>query len=161
SNPCTQDICDGSNNGCQHPAGNPGATCRNPSCTPGTPAQAIPTEVCTGNSTVCPGPNPQSCPSNLCNGNVCSGGCNNDGDCTSDKFCLSSVCTLKRAKGGACQADNYCQSGLTCVDNVCCTGACAGGTGDCQACNNPGKLGDCLPRPANTLCRAANGECDA
>src|SRR5207247_9389771 len=48
TNPCTLDQCDGTNNACQHPAGNAGATCR---------AVAGPCDVaetCTGTSTACP-----------------------------------------------------------------------------------------------------------
>src|SRR5882724_4735237 len=48
ANPCTLDRCDGTNDACQHPAGNAGATCR---------AVAGPCDVaetCTGTSTACP-----------------------------------------------------------------------------------------------------------
>jgi len=47
-NPCSLDQCDGSNDTCQHPAGNPGATCR--------AAAGIcdVAEVCSGTSTACP-----------------------------------------------------------------------------------------------------------
>jgi hypothetical protein len=47
-----------------------------------------------------------------------------------------------------------------CVDGVCCENACAGGTGDCQACNNAGLLGLCRARPNGAVCRVAAGECD-
>src|SRR5207249_3842509 len=47
-NPCSTDQCDGTNDDCQHPAGNAGAVCR--------PAAGIcdVDENCTGTSTVCP-----------------------------------------------------------------------------------------------------------
>src|SRR5439155_15895434 len=49
ANPCTLDECDGTNNACQHPAGNAGALCRS-----GSGDVCDPDENCTGVSTVCP-----------------------------------------------------------------------------------------------------------
>src|SRR5204862_5789467 len=49
ANPCTLDQCDGSSDGCQHPAGNAGAVCR-----PGSGDVCDPDEACTGVSATCP-----------------------------------------------------------------------------------------------------------
>lgn len=163
SNPCTADECNGSGS-CIHPAGNAGAQCSAPSCAcPGGACTATLASTCTGSSTSCPAASQVSCGGALCSGNVCAGGCSTDTDCSSGYFCLGGACTLKYGNGTVCGAnhDNYCSSGH-CVDNYCCNAACAGGTGDCQACNVAGKLGTCSPIPSGTLCRAAaSGGCDA
>src|SRR5207253_2303549 len=48
SNPCTLDQCDGTNDACQHPAGNAGTVCR------AAAGVCDVDESCTGSSTVCP-----------------------------------------------------------------------------------------------------------
>src|SRR5439155_22762545 len=47
-NPCSRDECDGSNDDCQHPAGNAGAVCR------AAAGDCDVDETCTGTSTACP-----------------------------------------------------------------------------------------------------------
>ncbi len=64
-----------------------------------------------------------------------------------------SVITFGRALGAACSTESECESGK-CVDGVCCDSPC---TGQCQACNEPGKAGNCssvlgAPRGARTDC---------
>src|SRR5207247_10870148 len=54
-NPCSLDQCDGSDDACQHPAGNTGAVCYAGSADVCDPAQ-----YCTGASTTCPAPTPAS-----------------------------------------------------------------------------------------------------
>lgn len=163
-NPCTTDLCNGSSTTCQHAAGNAGAQCSGPSCScpPTGDCIAKLASTCTGSSATCPAPGTVDCAGALCSGSVCAGGCAVDTDCTTGNFCLGGKCTPKRANGDpkGCAANDYCTSG-NCVDGYCCNTACAGGTGDCQACNVAGKLGTCSPVPANTQCRAQSGECDA
>ena len=57
----------------------------------------------------------------------------------------------------ACTSSSQCATGF-CVNGVCCDTAC---TGTCGACNLTGKVGTCSPVAAGTVCRAANGVCDA
>jgi len=54
-----------------------------------------------------------------------------------------------------CAAASDCVSGF-CVGGVCCESACAGA---CEACDQAGDLGRCLPAPAGTLCGPA--ACDS
>jgi hypothetical protein len=49
-----------------------------------------------------------------------------------------------KAIGTPCASGGECDSTL-CIDGVCCASAC---DGNCQACNLPGKVGTCAPRPA-------------
>jgi hypothetical protein len=49
-----------------------------------------------------------------------------------------------KAIGTPCASGGECDSTL-CIDGVCCASAC---DGNCQACNLPGKIGMCTPRPA-------------
>src|SRR5207247_6851248 len=48
-NPCTTDTCDGTDNACQHPAGNAGTVCRT-----GSSDVCDPDEVCGGLDSTCP-----------------------------------------------------------------------------------------------------------
>ncbi|MFO0759094.1 MAG: hypothetical protein U0359_21560 [Byssovorax sp.] len=101
-----------------------------------------------------------------CGGNCskCADGklCNIGGDCTSGKCsggkCVSCSDGIKNGNetdvdcGGSC---NKCGQGKTCGDgNDCSNGKCADGycctsncSGDCKACNLPGKLGVCTSYP--------------
>lgn len=56
--------------------------------------------------------------------------------------------------GVACSSSATCLSGLTCVDSVCCRTACSGA---CDACNQPGSLGTCTPRPEGASAPGCNG----
>jgi MYXO-CTERM domain-containing protein len=163
NNPCTVDQCNGSSTACQHTPGNAGVQCSGPSCAcPGGVCSATLPATCTGSSATCPTASTVNCGGALCSGNVCAGGCIDDTGCSAGNFCLGGQCKPKRANGDplGCAGSNYCQSN-NCVDGYCCNNACPGGTTDCQACNVAGALGTCSPLPANTLCRAQSGECDA
>lgn len=61
--------------------------------------------------------------------------------------------TLKEL-GVACGCHEECDSG-SCVDGVCCSSACEG---TCQACNVPGKMGNCSPVPAG-MAPVVAGQC--
>lgn len=68
--------------------------------------------------------------------------------------------------GAACTAADQCRGGI-CVDGVCCSSACAGGTGDCQACSIAAggtDDGTCTALSAaaapTVTCRASAGACD-
>lgn len=106
-----------------------------------------------------------SCAPYVCAGlSDCPTSCVDDGGCESTAYCESGACLAKGSLGSACGAANQCQSGF-CSDGVCCDSACgAGATDDCEACSalRGGTVdGTCTPLGAGTICRAANGECDA
>lgn len=54
--------------------------------------------------------------------------------------------------GLGCTSNSQCSTGF-CVSGVCCENAC---TGSCTACNLPGSLGTCSPRPNGTACDDQN-----
>lgn len=87
------------------------------------------------------------------------------GFCGSDGFChpirdLGESCDV--AAGRDCLDEDCPVCGLfACVDGVCCDSAC---TGQCEACNEPGKLGECVqvsgePRSGRPACAAGQPAC--
>jgi hypothetical protein len=158
--PCdTAESCDGVNPTCPADRFLSGNSCRAESCDPGTNQVTLPA-TCTGSSAQCPAVETVSCGSNSCSGKICGGGCTTDSGCASTEFCAGGVCTAKKGNGAACSGASQCTSG-NCVDGVCCNTACAGGLGDCQACNVSGHVGTCYPEPNTFVCRPASGTCDA
>ncbi len=130
-NPCTLDQCDGTDNNCQHPPGNPGSVCR-----PATNECDI-TETCTGASATCPADavrppgaactddgNP--CTTDLCNGTVGAPACVHD---------PGNAGTVCRAAAGVCDVSE----------------ACTGTSADCPS--------DVF-QPSTVVCRPAVNECD-
>jgi MYXO-CTERM domain-containing protein len=104
-----------------------------------------------------------------CNGNCavdtdCTGATTADGGAAPSAYCSAGVCVPKLDNGALCGSGTQCSSGF-CVDEVCCESTC---TGQCQACNQPGKLGQCTtvsgtPRNGRAACigsGACAGSCD-
>ncbi|WP_052420527.1 choice-of-anchor A family protein [Hyalangium minutum] len=98
--------------------------------------------------------NPATCGYGECASSSC---CRADTDCASGSYCEGNTCEAHRGNGAACTAANQCSSSQ-CVDGVCCDSTCGGA---CDACNILGNLGTCSFLPSTTVCRAANGSCDA
>src|SRR5262249_11739252 len=92
----------------------------------------------------CPPEFKQDCAGDGCSGTTCKGVCSVDAECPRSQFCSARRCVPKLDNGAVCPSDSACGSGV-CVDGVCCDAAC---TGQCEACNQPGKEGQCLPIPA-------------
>jgi hypothetical protein len=139
--------------------------CKNGVCTTATAASPCPSPLCTGDLSNCDtltGPRTKYCDANqVCRpqkqkGEPC--------DPASAKHCYSEI-PFPSSTPTACAE---CAQGLTCVDGVCCDSAC---TGQCQACDVPGKVGTCStvisgqphpnsrgpsPRPS---CSPATGAC--
>jgi hypothetical protein len=149
-NPCSLDQCDGTNDACQHPAGNAGATCR-------AAADACDVaETCDGSSTVCPADALAS------SGTTCravAGACDVAETCSGlvaacppDLFALPSVTC--RAAADTCDAPELCTglgpdcpTDLTLPDGSVCSDGNACTSGDtCQggACVGTGNLDTCL-----------------
>ncbi|MGQ0508365.1 MAG: Kelch repeat-containing protein [Myxococcaceae bacterium] len=63
---------------------------------------------------------------------------------------LSGILVQNR-QGAACTADSDCGTGI-CASGVCCATVC---TDVCSACNNPGSVGTCSPRPNGAACADA------
>jgi hypothetical protein len=90
-----------------------------------------------------PGANP-SCALFVCDGTAasCPTACTTDAGCVASAYCAADdTCHVQKGTGGTCAAAD-CKSSPCrecasdyCVDGVCCDTACAGGTGDCQACS--------------------------
>lgn len=160
-NPCSLDICNGSSNLCQHPAGNAGAVCR------ATAGVCDVAETCTGASTTCP-PDAFLNFTNLCRPQ--NGGCDIQENCSGSSpncppdsprlngfVCRASagVCDVSETCDGvnfACPADAKKPSGTACASdgNPCTLDQCDGSNNACQ--HPAGNSG--------ALCRASGGECD-
>jgi uncharacterized protein (TIGR03382 family) len=119
---CCDGTCDGPCEACNLP-GSVGTCTVTPAGTPGQP----------------------SCAPYLCDGtgSTCPGGCTTDAQCVTGHFCDAGVCKPRRPNGSTCTEERECASAF-CVDGVCCDTAC---TGDCAACDLPGKEGTCSPVP--------------
>ncbi len=153
--------CDGNGKACTYPGGT--TTCKAASCKDG---KATPAAGCDGQGT-CTTPDANACPSNLCSsdGSKCQDNCES-GNCGQDMYCSKTgVCLAKRKNGEQCTGNDECVSAV-CADNVCCATACGG---QCQACNEPGKIGTCTrvtgtPRgtrpPCKSVVATCGGTCD-
>ena len=150
--------CDGSSrSACSYPTD----ACRAGSCSSG--VATLP-DACDGGGR-CPAPRQQSCAPYVCGASACAGGCVDDSGCTSGDWCSAGVCAPRLGDGLACGGDAQCQNGH-CVDGLCCDGAC---NGQCEACDQAGRLGQCsavtgLPRGGRAACAsdgsACGGQCD-
>lgn len=65
---------------------------------------------------------------------ACRTECQIGGDCESPFLCIAGRCALP------CASDDLCPGRRTCVDGFCCDRPC---TGACEACDLPGRLGEC------------------
>jgi hypothetical protein len=153
---CKNVVCDGAGgvtdvpNEGDVPANN-GNECMDPRCSRGTPVF----------SDKSPG---EACSSGVCNGAGACVECLDTADCDRGFNCDMNECiscsdgkkngteTDTDCGGGACEdctdgstceIDEDCTSNA-CYDGVCCDNVC---DGTCQACNQPGKEGQCLPLP--------------
>ena len=93
---------------------------------------------------------PRRAPGQAC---LCPGDCTT-GTCQQGVCCSGAACGAKRAAGSVCDEPGDCESGF-CSDGVCCNVAC---TGACVSCNQPDRMGECVPAPAgardpHNLCR--------
>ena len=121
ADPCTLDQCDGTSNGCQHPAAPNGTPCTNGTCQSG----ICQTSVC-GNGMVETG---EVCDdSNILNGDCCSstcqfetGSCADDGNVCTDDLCSAGVCTHPNDDTNTCgsSSDTDCDNADTCSAGVC------------------------------------------
>jgi hypothetical protein len=155
--------CDGTCNGadttaCVMPGEN--VRCRAPACAAGA---ATLEETCDGSGT-CPPARTQSCGAVGCDGALCTG-CKVDTECAAGSYCRAGICTTLADNGATCSRDDECESG-NCVDGLCCDTGCSG---QCEACNVPGKRGTCSPatgKPVGTRAACAGegslcgGACD-
>lgn len=115
-----------------------GTECAAPSCAQPTVGQPASTCDGTGN---CVAPATVSCnPGYACVGTACATTCTTATDCTSGYVCKNGECK-KKANGDTCTDGAECTSGF-CVDGVCCDQDC---TGQCEACNQTGTPGLCVP----------------
>src|SRR5205807_365950 len=86
--------------------------------------------------------------------------CTIDGDCVAGDWCSAGACVPKKADGVACGGNNQCVNG-SCADGVCCNSACGG---QCQACDVPGSVGQCVavsgaPHGARAACATDGSAC--
>lgn len=160
-NPCSLDICNGTSNACQHPAGNAGAVCR---AVAGVCDMA---ETCTGASTTCPADAFLNF-TNMCRAAVdtcdiqenCSGSSPN---CPPDIVRLNTfVC---RPVAGECDVADTCDG----VNTACPADVKDPNGTACSSDSNPCTLDQCdgvnnaCQHPAGNsgaLCRGSAGECD-
>ncbi|MBK7580869.1 MAG: hypothetical protein IPI67_11745 [Myxococcales bacterium] len=104
------------------------------------PTVGVPPSTCNGSGT-CVTPPPVSCTAGYaCVGTTCKTSCSSTTDCASGFSCKNGECK-KKANGDGCADGAECTSGF-CVDTVCCDQDC---TGQCEACNQTGTPGLCVP----------------
>jgi hypothetical protein len=106
------------------------------------------------------------CTPYACGTAACKTSCAADGDCSATAYCtIVSTCAAKKSNGAKCDAAKECTSGH-CVDGVCCNGTCLQ---QCEACNEPGSEGSCVPikgapRTMRPACKgdpaSCGGACD-
>ncbi len=171
TNPCTSDICDGTDVTCQHPAGNAGTVCR----------AAVDVcdlaDTCTGTSTSCPADAKE--PKTYVCRPAASGGCDvaedcdgSSNSCPADGFepstyqcrapsCASSVATLAANCTGSSAACPTAQT-QNCSPSTCSGTVCGGCTTDSQCASNQYcSSGVCISKKSNgTSCNGAN-ECNS
>lgn len=133
-------LCGGSCNGatrftCEYPGA--GVECRAATCDAGL---ATLQAFCTGAGS-CPPEVTQDCAPFSCGVTACAGDCTVSQDCGPDEFCSAGLCRDKGQLGEPCATAEGCASGL-CVDSVCCNQDC---TGQCEACDEAGQEGSCIP----------------
>jgi hypothetical protein len=87
----------------------------------------------------CAPPRARPCAPFKCAGDICENDCGSDSDCADGNTCFEALCRSKFIVGRQCTGSNQCASGF-CVDGLCCNTAC---DGQCEACNIPGREGDC------------------
>ena len=163
-NPCSLDQCDGTNVGCQHPAGNAGALCR-----AGAGICDV-AENCTGSSVNCPSDGFAAATvecrasAGVCDvAELCTG---SSANCPSDRFAAATV--QCRAAAGICDVAELCTgSSANCpTDSKAASGTlCRATAGICDVAETCDGSNDACPvdgfRPASFACRDAAGVCDA
>ena len=163
-NPCSLDQCDGTNVGCQHPAGNAGALCR-----AGAGICDV-AENCTGSSVNCPSDGFAAATvecrasAGVCDvAELCTG---SSANCPSDGFAAATV--QCRAAAGICDVAELCTgSSANCpTDSKAASGTlCRATAGICDVAETCDGSNDACPvdgfRPASFACRDAAGVCDA
>src|SRR5216117_4102244 len=176
-NPCTADTCDGTNDACQHPAGNAGAVCR------ASVGVCDVAEMCTGASATCPPdafqPNGTVCDdgnfctaSDACQDGTCAGdptllngaACDDGNTCTDNDTCAGGTCSGTAAPDSTpCDDGNDCTTTDSCQGGVCTGAAVADSTpcsdgNDCtsaDSCQGGVCLGTAVPD--STACDDGNG----
>ncbi len=129
-------FCDGEGrDACAYPADE--TACRSAECADGVATLGA---TCDGNG-ACPTLEEQSCGGFECGETSCLGECAMDRDCSAGHYCSAGICVDLRARGATCGAEGECASGH-CVDGVCCDTSC---DGQCEACDERGSLGTCVP----------------
>jgi hypothetical protein len=146
ANPCGRDgLCDGAG-ACRVAAA--GTACGSGSCTNGMLMQS---PACDGAGKCAPGAVMSCAPYACASATACATTCTPPANgCLPPAVCDNGSCG-KHADGQPCNGAGECQSGF-CAQDVCCDSAC---TGACQACDLPGQVGQCTPRPPGTQCAAA------
>jgi hypothetical protein len=158
-NPCTLDQCDGFNVTCQHPAGNPGAVCRNVA------GECDVAETCDGVTQFCPFD--QAKPANT--------PCTDEGNpCTADQCDGTSITcghlpgnfgATCRTSAGVCDVAETCDGvNSSCPADLKSTAPCRPATDVCDAPESCDGVGDACPADGFTtgnLCRPPADVCDA
>lgn len=136
ADPSCAGTCDGvTRSACIYPV--EGTVCAPPSCVAGVASTSA---VCDG-AGACGAALTVDCAPFACGADICAGGCEGDEQCASDHHCSAGVCVALQPDGAACQQPSDCQGG-NCVDGYCCNSSC---TGQCEACDVPGREGVCAP----------------
>jgi hypothetical protein len=148
------EVCDGSAQ-CPTDVFKPATTiCVDAKCAAGTETL---TTNCSGNNASCQVPLTQQCTPYVCQNTACGTTCTSKTDCDVGFYCdPNHKCTPTQPPGSTCTDPNSCGSGF-CVDGVCCDGQC---NGQCEACDLPNALGNCLPTTAGGAPHGARTPCD-